>query len=133
MTAYNNTTAAAQSTGWIFGKFDPGMEHRNKQGSDTVVERRKKVVYVRYRLHFGAITFSNQEGTISVATDLASTNGTGASGSPLGSTSFILSDHTLDNEGGQGSAMWRETEVWEAFSTWEVWDTIEDDLGVNPF
>ena len=134
MTTYNNTTTATTSSGWIFGKFDPGAEYRSKPGDENTVQRRKKINYVRYRIHSGAINFVNQEGTIAVSNTLSSTNGTGASGAPLGSANMILSDHVLDNEAGQGSAIWRETESWEAFSNWVDWTTITADLGVtDPF
>ena len=122
-----------QSTGWIFGKFDPGVEYRTKPGDEEVVQRRKKLTYVRFRNHFGSITFNNAEGTISPANDLESTNG-GVTAKPSGTSKMIMSDHSLDQEGGQGSAMWRETEVWEAYTDWTDWTTIETDLGItNPF
>ena len=125
----------AAETGWIFGRLDPSVEYRSKPGDESVVQRRKVITFVRYRLSFDQLPTASTEGTIVAANTLSADNGeiTGAR-SLTGSYSVILTDVVLDNEGGQGSGMYRATETWQAFSDWYDWTTIEADLGVtNPF
>jgi hypothetical protein len=132
----DGTSASIRSTDWIFSKFDPGIEYRSKPESPDIVQRRGKATYARYRLHFGVITFASREGKTAAPSSLESTNGNAegspTTGTPSGGNLYILSDHALDNEGGQGSGMWRETQVWETYGPWEDWETLEDDLGYNP-
>jgi len=130
-------TTATQSTGWIFGKYDPGVEYRTKPGEEDIIQVRRKVTYVRYRFHFGAINFSNQEGRVYGLNFLDSSNGLNITLSPTGSeaTNALLVDHTLENEGGQGSGMFKETEVWDTFSNYSdmTTDDVTTQLGVTPF
>ena len=124
---------ATQSTDWIFSQYDPGVEYRSSPSNPDVVQRRKKASYTRYKLHFGAMTFTNDEGSIETGNSLSSYNGT-VEGAPLGSIKYICTSHILDQEAGQGSEMWKETQVWESYSDWYDWTTIQADLGIsNPF
>lgn len=135
---YSDTVTATYITGWIFGSFDPSVEYRSKPGDEDVVQRRKKAQYTRYRLLAGPVVYTASEGKIANASDIESSNGTfeaiSTQGRPTGSERWICSEDRLDNEGGQGSGMWRQTQVWEAFAAWYDWTSIESDLGVtNPF
>ena len=125
----------AAETGWIFGSFDPSVEYRSKPGDESVTQRRKVYTFVRYRLSFDQLPTASAEGTIVAANTLSADNGesTGPR-SMTGTYNFLLIDVTLNNEGGQGSGMYRATETWVAFSNWYDWTTLESDLGISsPF
>lgn len=126
----------AGETDWIFGSYDPGVEYRSKPDDPDVVQRRKKFVFTRYRLSCEQLPTASAEGQITSATSLGADNGEAVGTRPLSSNAqkFICTEVRLDNEGGQGSGMYRATEVWEAYSDWYDWTTIEADLGTaNPF
>ena len=125
-------------TGWIFGRFDPGVEYRSKPGDESVVQRRKVATFVRYRLSCEQLPTRSDEGTIRIVSLLTASNGEAIGerylADPAVSAKMILTDVVIDNEGGQGSGMYRATETWQYFSDWYDWTTIEDDLGVSePF
>lgn len=126
----------ASETGWIFGSYDPGVEYRSKPDDPDVVQRRKKFVFTRYKLSQDQLPTVAYEGDIVPASTLGADNGEIGGERPLSSNAqkFICTEVRLDNEGGQGSGMYRATEVWEAYSDWYDWTTIEADLGTaNPF
>ena len=125
----------AAETGWIFGRYDPSVEYRSKPGDESVTQRRKVWTFIRYRLSCEQLPTVSAEGTIKEANELEANNGEAIGSRAFTSTTkFILTDVVLDNEGGQGSGMYRATETWQAFSDWYDWTTLEADLGVtNPF
>lgn len=123
----------AISTSWIFAQYNPGVEYRSSPNNPDIVQRRKKASLTRYKLHFGNLPFSSVEGSIEAGNSIESYNGA-IQRTLDADVNYICTEHILDQEGGQGSEMWKETQIWEAYSDWYDWTTIEDDLGTgNPF
>jgi hypothetical protein len=124
-------------TGWIFGRYEPGAEYRSKPGDESVVQRRKVATFVRYKLSCEQLPERGTEGETADISSLGASNGEIAGERVISSTAaakMILTDVAIDNEGGQGSGMYRATETWQHFSDWYDWTTLETDLGTtNPF
>ena len=120
-------------TDWIFGGFEPGIEFRAKPGAEEIVQRRKKLRLTRYKLSCDELPDVGEIGETAEATTITASNGAAQIAiSTSGTYNVLLVEAKLDNEAGQGSNMYRGTEVWESYSPWSDWTTLQDDLGVAP-
>lgn len=120
-------------TNWIFGGYEPGVEFRAKPGEEEIVQRRKRLMLTRIKLSCDEIPTVGSIGSTAAASTITASNGDAQIAiSNDGEFNVLLTGLKLDNEAGQGSNMYRATEVWEAFSEWTDWTTLAEDLGVSP-
>lgn len=122
-------------TNWIFASYDPATEYRSSPDNPDITQRRIRASLTRYRLVFGSFTgYGGSEGTIVDGSSIQFSNGGVATETLTAYQKWICTEDRLDNEGGQGSDMSKQTQVWETFSEWRDWVTLEADLGIsNPF